>query len=90
MAKKKYIVGVTACQIGIAHTFMAADSLRAALEEAGCEAKIETQGALEQSMLLPTRTLLVRMAQSLPRTSRSKARSALIRFPRSAAKPRKS
>ena len=45
MTKKKYIVGVTACQIGIAHTFMAADSLREALEDAGCEAKVETQGA---------------------------------------------
>lgn len=45
MAKKKYIVGVTACMIGIAHTFMAADSLRKAIEQAGCEAKIETQGA---------------------------------------------
>lgn len=45
MAKKLYSVGVTACQIGIAHTFMAAESLTAALEAAGCEAKIETQGA---------------------------------------------
>ena len=40
---KKFIVGVTACQIGIAHTFMAAESL--AIEARGCEAKIETQGA---------------------------------------------
>mgnify|MGYP001182242175 CR=1 FL=1 len=45
MAEKPYIVGVTACQIGIAHTFMAAESLTEALERAGCEAKIETQGA---------------------------------------------
>lgn len=46
MAKKKlYIVGVTACQIGIAHTFMAAESLARAIEAAGCVAKIETQGA---------------------------------------------
>ena len=43
--KKLYIVGVTACQIGIAHTFMAAESLTQALEKAGCEVKIETQGA---------------------------------------------
>lgn len=43
--EKKFIVGVTACQIGIAHTFMAAESLTTALEQAGCEAKIETQGA---------------------------------------------
>ena len=45
MAEKKYIVGVTACMIGIAHTFMAAESLTKAIEAAGCEAKIETQGA---------------------------------------------
>lgn len=45
MAEKKYIVGVTACMIGIAHTFMAAESLTKAIEMAGCEAKIETQGA---------------------------------------------
>lgn len=45
MAEKKYIVGVTACMIGIAHTFMAAESPTKAIEQAGCEAKIETQGA---------------------------------------------
>ena len=45
MAEKKYIVGVTACMIGIAHTFMAAESLKQAIEALGCEAKIETQGA---------------------------------------------
>lgn len=45
MANKKFIVGVTACQIGIAHTFMAAESLQKAIEAAGHEAKIETQGA---------------------------------------------
>lgn len=39
---KKFIVGVTACQIGIAHTFMAAESLTKAIEARGCEAKIET------------------------------------------------
>ena len=42
---KRFVVGVTACQIGIAHTFMAAESLAQALAELGCEAKIETQGA---------------------------------------------
>lgn len=39
------IVGVTACPTGIAHTFMAAESLQRAIEAAGYEAKIETQGA---------------------------------------------
>jgi fructose-specific phosphotransferase system IIB component len=45
MAEKKFIVGVTSCIIGIAHTFMAADAMKQALEKAGCECKIETQGA---------------------------------------------
>ena len=45
MSRKLFIVGVTACQIGIAHTFMAAENVKRALEELGCEAKIETQGA---------------------------------------------
>ena len=35
MAGKKFIVGVTACQIGIAHTFMAAESLQQAIEAQG-------------------------------------------------------
>lgn len=42
---KKYIVGVTSCIVGIAHTYMAADALKRAIEAAGCEAKVETQGA---------------------------------------------
>ena len=35
MAGKKFIVGVTACQIGIAHTFMDAESLQQAIEARG-------------------------------------------------------
>ena len=42
---KPIIVGVTACPTGIAHTFMAADSLVAAGEEAGVDVQIETQGS---------------------------------------------
>ncbi len=40
-----YIVCVTACPLGIAHTFMAAENLKNAIERAGHEAKVETQGA---------------------------------------------
>ena len=40
-----YIVCVTCCPVGIAHTFMAAENLRRAIEKAGHEAKVETQGA---------------------------------------------
>ncbi|KAF0335186.1 PTS fructose transporter subunit IIC [Pediococcus acidilactici] len=41
----KKIVGVTKCPVGIAHTYMAAEKLKAAAEAAGYEAKVETQGA---------------------------------------------
>ena len=40
-----YIVCVTACPVGIAHTYMAAANLKKAIEKAGHEAKVETQGA---------------------------------------------
>ncbi len=39
------ILGVTSCPVGIAHTFMGAEGLQKAIEAAGHEAKIETQGA---------------------------------------------
>ena len=40
-----FIVCVTSCPVGIAHTFMAAEGLQQAIEKAGHEAKVETQGA---------------------------------------------
>lgn len=44
-AAKPIIVGVTACPSGIAHTYMAADSLIQAGKEAGYDVRIETQGS---------------------------------------------
>lgn len=41
----KRIVAVTACPTGIAHTYMAADSLVAAGERAGVDVAVETQGS---------------------------------------------
>ncbi len=41
----KKIVAVTACPTGIAHTYMAADSLVAAGERAGVDVAVETQGS---------------------------------------------
>ncbi|NIL75656.1 fructose-specific PTS transporter subunit EIIC [Rhodococcus sp. B10] len=41
----KHIVAVTACPTGIAHTYMAADSLVAAGERAGVTVHVETQGS---------------------------------------------
>ncbi|MGF0316993.1 PTS fructose transporter subunit IIABC [Nocardia fluminea] len=44
-AAPKKIVAVTACPTGIAHTYMAADSLVAAGERAGVAVAVETQGS---------------------------------------------
>jgi PTS system fructose-specific IIC component len=41
----KRLVAVTACPTGIAHTYMAADSLAAAAREAGVDLQVETQGS---------------------------------------------
>ncbi len=41
----KRIVAVTACPTGIAHTYMAADSLVAAAQAAGVDLQVETQGS---------------------------------------------
>ncbi len=39
------LVAITACPTGIAHTYMAADSLKLAAERAGVELTVETQGS---------------------------------------------
>jgi PTS system fructose-specific IIC component len=44
-AKPKTLVAITACPTGIAHTYMAADSLVAAAKEAGVTLHVETQGS---------------------------------------------
>ena len=44
-APNKTLVAVTACPTGIAHTYMAADSLVAAGERAGVTVHVETQGS---------------------------------------------
>ena len=41
-----FIVCVTACPTGIAHTFMAAESLQNHASAKGLEIKVETQGSL--------------------------------------------
>ena len=43
--KAKTLLAVTACPTGIAHTYMAADSLAAAAKEAGVTMHVETQGS---------------------------------------------
>lgn len=40
-----FIVCVTSCPVGIAHTYMAAANLEKAAKNVGLEVKVETQGA---------------------------------------------
>jgi fructose PTS system EIIBC or EIIC component len=44
-AHQRSVVAITACPTGIAHTYMAADSLVAAAERAGIDFTVETQGS---------------------------------------------
>ena len=44
-AKQRTLVAITACPTGIAHTYMAADSLAAAAKDAGVVLHVETQGS---------------------------------------------
>ncbi len=41
----KYILAVTGCPTGIAHTYMAAESLEKKAKELGCRIKVETRGS---------------------------------------------
>lgn len=41
----KYVLGVTACPTGIAHTYMAADALNNKAKEMGIDIKVETNGS---------------------------------------------
>ncbi len=50
------LVAVTACPTGIAHTYMAADSLKQAAEERGIELEVETQGS-SGSTAIPAETI---------------------------------
>lgn len=45
IANRPFLVAVTACPTGIAHTFMAADSLKLKAKEMGIEIKVETNGS---------------------------------------------
>lgn len=51
--RPRSLVAVTACPTGIAHTYMAADSLTAAAEEAGIDLQVETQGSAGATPLDP-------------------------------------
>ncbi|GER24410.1 PTS lactose transporter subunit IIC [Zafaria cholistanensis] len=47
------LIAVTACPTGIAHTYMAADSLAEAAKEAGVDLHVETQGSSGATALAP-------------------------------------
>lgn len=51
---KIHIAAITACPTGIAHTFMAAESLKRAAEELGFTINIETQGSVGAKNILTT------------------------------------
>ncbi|MCG2624267.1 fructose-specific PTS transporter subunit EIIC [Arthrobacter sp. I2-34] len=51
--RPRSLVAVTACPTGIAHTYMAADSLTAAAKEAGIDLQVETQGSAGATPLDP-------------------------------------
>ena len=55
-AETRTIVAITACPTGIAHTYMAADSLVAAGKKAGVDLQVETQGS-SGSTPLPVETI---------------------------------
>ena len=55
-AESRTLVAITACPTGIAHTYMAADSLAAAAKEAGVTLHVETQGS-SGSTPLPAATI---------------------------------
>ena len=40
------IIGVTSCSTGIAHTYMASESIKKAAKKLGYIAKVETQGSI--------------------------------------------
>ncbi|MBP3089286.1 PTS mannose transporter subunit IIABC [Corynebacterium sp. sy017] len=46
MTEKPLVLAITACPTGIAHTYMAAEKLEAAAQDAGVELKIETHGSI--------------------------------------------
>ena len=52
--KTHHLVAVTACPTGIAHTYMAADSLAAAAAERGIDLQVETQGSAGSTPLDPS------------------------------------
>lgn len=43
---KKFLIGVTGCPVGVAHTYLAANSLKKTASKMGIEIKVETNGSV--------------------------------------------
>lgn len=52
-----YIVGVTSCATGIAHTYMAAEAIQKICKKNGHKVKVETQGAMGQENKLSAKDI---------------------------------
>lgn len=52
-----YIIGVTSCSTGIAHTYMAAEAIKKAAKKHGYKVKIETQGSIGIENKLSTKDI---------------------------------
>lgn len=53
------VVAVTACPSGVAHTYLAAESLEVAAKKLGVEILVETQGSIGVENVLPTEAIRV-------------------------------
>lgn len=52
-----YIIGVTSCATGIAHTYMAAEAIQKVCKKNGHKVKVETQGAMGQENKLSAKDI---------------------------------
>ena len=59
----KKIVGICACPMGVAHTYMAADAIEEAAKKLDYKVKVETQGAV--NLLTPPLVIISNLYQSL-------------------------
>ena len=53
-ASGKYVIGITSCPTGVAHTYMAQEALEKGAQVLGHEVKIETQGSVGADNVLTT------------------------------------
>lgn len=69
-ANVPYVLAVTGCPTGIAHTYMAAEALERKAEELGYQIKVETRGSSGAKMYLRQKKSRKRTELSWPRTQK--------------------